>query len=218
MGEFTMKIMIVDDHPVVRKGIKSILESEDDINVTAEAESYDEALEKLGVDLPDLAIVDIELKGSENGVALIKSIKDKYPQVKTLVMSMDDGSLYAERSIRAGALGYIAKEEASERIVSAIHQVMSGELYLSSKLSKMIASSHIMGANDKGPDVTTLSNKEFEIFKLIGQGYKRSEISKKMSMNINTIESHRRKIREKLDIKNSADLSRMAVKWYVDSQ
>ncbi|HRX16322.1 MAG: response regulator transcription factor [Spirochaetes bacterium] len=213
-----MKIMIVDDHPVVRKGIKSILESEDDINVTAEAESYDEALEKLGVDLPDLAIVDIELKGSENGVALIKSIKDKYPQVKTLVMSMDDGSLYAERSIRAGALGYIAKEEASERIVSAIHQVMSGELYLSSKLSKMIASSHIMGANDKGPDVTTLSNKEFEIFKLIGQGYKRSEISKKMSMNINTIESHRRKIREKLDIKNSADLSRMAVKWYVDSQ
>jgi len=218
MGEFTMKIMIVDDHPVVRKGIKSILESEDDINVTAEAESYDEALEKLGVDLPDLAIVDIELKGSENGVALIKSIKDKYPQVKTLVMSMDDGSLYAERSIRAGALGYIAKEEASERIVSAIHQVMSGELYLSSKLSKMIASSHIMGANDKGPDVTTLSNKEFEIFKLIGQGYKRSEISKKMSMNINTIESHRRKIREKLDIKNSADLSPMAVKWYVDSQ
>ncbi|MDA3900800.1 MAG: response regulator transcription factor [Spirochaetes bacterium] len=211
-----MDIMIIDDHPVVRKGIRSILESEEDLHVTLEAESAAEAMEKISGKKPDLVIVDIELKGAENGVQLIKMIKTAYPEITSLVMSMDDGSLYAERAIRAGALGYVAKEEASEKIVSAIRQVMSGELYLSSKLSHIIASTHVMG--NSMLDVNRLSNKELEIFKLIGQGYKRSEISKQMSMNINTIESHRRKIREKFNIKNSSDLSRLAVKWYVESQ
>lgn len=209
-----MRVMIIDDHPVVRKGIRSILEAEGDITVGGEAEEAERGLELILELKPDIAIVDIELKGSENGLQLIKKIKSAASQVVSLVMSMDDGSLYAERSIKAGAKGYVAKEEASDNIVNAIRKVATGELYLSEKLMQRIASSKMTPHENFVVSVEILSNKEFEIFTLIGQGYKRSEISRKMNMNINTIESHRRKIREKFALSSSAELSRIAVKWY----
>ncbi len=215
-----MKIILIDDHPVVRKGMRSVLESECGFQVCGEAEDGNAALKLIREHRPDLAVIDIELKGNINGIELVKAIKERYPKTVTLVMSIDDGTLYAERSIRAGAKGYIAKEEASENILIAIQSVMNGKLYLSKEIANKIASKHIFSNNETNkPDKTEidiLSNRELEVFKLIGQGYKRNEIAKKLGMNINTLESHRRKIREKLNLENSSELSRMAVQWNVD--
>ncbi len=210
-----MRVMIVDDHPVVRKGIRSILETEQDIRVVAEAESAEEAIGLVERKNPDLALIDIELKGPVNGIELIAQIRQKMPQVKTLVISMDDGSLYAERAVRAGARGYVAKDEASEKIVSAIRTVMKGEIYISDRLSGLIAARHIAGTEDV---LSLLSNRELDIFKLIGQGHKRSEICRITGLNKNTVESHRRNIREKLSLQNSSDLTRMAVEWYAENK
>jgi DNA-binding NarL/FixJ family response regulator len=207
-----MKLVIIDDHPVVRRGIRSILESEDDMTVCGEAEDFEGALELITRTNPDLAIVDIELKGAKNGIQLIQKLRHSFDSLLSLVMSMDDGTLYARRALRAGARGYVAKEEASDTIVNAIRTVMSGEIYISEDLKSRIENSRT-SLGSETVDVSILSNREFEIFTLIGKGYKRSEISQETGLNINTIESHRRKIKEKLSLENSAELSRKAVEW-----
>ncbi len=210
-----MKILLVDDHPVVRKGIRSIFAGEASIEICGEAEDGNTALRLINSHHPDLVIVDIELKGAINGIELVRAVKERFPKIKTLVISMDDGTVYAERAIKAGARGYIAKEEASESILTAIHSVMQGNLYLSSEISNKIALKHIYGSapNEEFDYPSVLSNRELEIFKLIGKGYKRSEIARKLNLNINTIESHRRKIKEKLNLESSAELTKAAVQW-----
>lgn len=210
-----MKILIVDDHPVVRKGLRSILEESEGIKVCGEAEEGNVALKIIKEQKPDLAIIDIQLKGNINGIELVRAIKERYPRVNTLVMSVDDGSLYAERAIRAGARGYIAKEEAAGEILKAIDAICRGKMYLSSDVSNFIAGKYIVGA-PSSPElaVSNLSDRELEIFQLIGRGYKRNEIAKKLNINVNTIESHRRKIREKLNLKDSAELTKTAVEWH----
>jgi DNA-binding NarL/FixJ family response regulator len=209
-----MKILLVDDHPVVRKGIRSILEENSEFKICGEADEGNAAMKLVQDTSPDLIIVDIQLKGHINGLELVKAIKDRYPQTVSLVMSIDDGSTYAERAIRAGARGYVAKEEAPETIITAINTVMKGKMYLSPEISTVLASKHIFGSSDNiASPVEQLSNRELEIFKLIGKGYKRNEIAKELNININTIESHRRKIREKLNLSSSAELSKIAVQW-----
>jgi len=210
-----MKIVIVDDHPVVRKGLKTILE-ENGYNVCGEAEEGNIAVKVVADTEPDLAIVDIELKGSVNGIELISALKTRFSRLSILVMSMDDGTLYAERSIQAGAKGYVTKAEASDNIINAIETVMSGKLFLSRSISEKIAGKHILGSVDETEvNVSLLSPKEFEIFSLLGRGYKRNEISKQLNMNINTIESHRRNIRDKLNLKDSSEITKAAVQWVV---
>jgi DNA-binding NarL/FixJ family response regulator len=214
-----MKIVLVDDHPVVRKGLRSILEDNGSYSVCGEAEDGNEAIKLLNKHKPDLVIVDIELKGNINGIELVSAVCQRYPKIISLVMSIDDGTLYAERAIKAGAKGYIAKEEASENIITAIEAVMDGKIYLSNEISNKIAVKHIYGSyNNDGNngDIELLSNREFEIFELIGKGFKRSEIGKRLNLNINTIESHRRKIREKLNLSSSSELTRFAVCWHVE--
>ncbi len=209
-----MKILLVDDHPVVRKGMKNILEEHSGFEICGEADEGNSALKLINETEPDLAIVDIQIKGNINGIELVKAIKERHPKCKTLVMSMDDGTIYAERALKAGAMGYIAKDEASETIVSAIETIMGGKLYLSNKISTMIASKHIFGKTDKILfPMELLSNRELEIFQLLGKGFKRNEIAKKLNININTVESHRRKIREKLNIETSSELTKIAVQW-----
>ena len=202
-----MKIVLVDDHPVVRKGLKSILEEDAGYTVCGEAEDGDRAIRIISESEPDLAIVDIELKGGIDGIELVGAIKNRFPKVVVLVMSMDDGTLYAEKSIKAGARGYIAKAEAAENILAAIDSVMSNVLYLSASISNKIATKHIYGTScDDDVNIQRLSSREFEVFQLIGKGYKRNEIAKKMNLNINTIESHRRKIREKYSEPGNLDI------------
>lgn len=209
-----MKIVLVDDHPVVRKGLRSILEEDAGFTICGEAAEGNAAIRIISETLPDMAIVDVELKGNIDGVELVKAIRTRFPAVRILVMSMDDGTLYAEKSIRSGAGGYIAKAEAAENIITAIETVMDNRIYLSGSISGKIAAKHIYGLKDDGlSDISILSNREMEIFKLIGKGYKRIEIAKKLNININTIESHRRKIREKLLISSSSELLKIAVKY-----
>jgi len=209
-----MKIVLVDDHPVVRKGLKSILEENAGFSVCGEAEDANSAIKIISETEPDLAIIDIELKGDIDGIELVAAIKGRFPHIKMLVMSMDDGTLYAEKSIKAGAKGYIAKAEAAENILSAIESVMKNKIYLSSSISTKIATKHIYGSQDTEKlDIHLLSSRELEIFHLIGKGYKRNEISKRLNINVNTMESHRRKILEKLSIENSSELSKAAVKY-----
>ncbi len=210
-----MKIVIVDDHPVVRKGLKTILE-ENGYNICGEAEDGNTAVKTVADTEPDLVIVDIELKGNVNGIELITALKTRFSRLPILVMSMDDGTLYAERSIQAGAKGYVTKAEASDNIINALETVMSGKLFLSRSISEKIAGKHILGSVDESEiNVSLLSPKEFEIFSLLGKGYKRNEISKKLNMNINTIESHRRNIRDKLNFKDSSEITKAAVRWVV---
>jgi len=210
-----VKIVIVDDHPVVRKGLKTILE-ENEYIVCGEAEDGNTAVKVVADTEPDLAIVDIELKGGVNGIELISALKTRFSRLPILVMSMDDGTLYAERSIQAGAKGYVTKAEASDNIINAIETVMSGKLFLSRSISEKIAGKHILGSVDESEvNVSLLSPREFEIFSLLGKGYKRNEISKKLGMNINTIESHRRNIRDKLNLKDSSEITKAAVRWVV---
>jgi len=209
-----MKIVLVDDHPVVRKGLKSILEENAGFTICGEAEEGNSAVKVISETEPDLVIVDIELKGNIDGIELVGAIKVRFPHIKMLVMSMDDGTLYAEKSIKAGAKGYIAKAEAAENIVSAIEAVMDNKIYLSSSISNKIATKHIYGSKDNDKiDIHLLSGRELEIFQLIGKGYKRNEIAKKLNINVNTIESHRRKIREKLSIDSSSELTKIAVQY-----
>jgi len=216
MKEKNIKIIIVDDHPIVRKGIKSIIDCEDNITVCGEAEDANGAMSLVGELMPDLVIADITLKGNINGIDLVKAIKSRYPGIKTLTISMYDGALYAERAIRAGSRGYITKEEASENIIAAIHTVMKGELYLSSDISAKMVDILMHGSKDSGGvSISSLSDREFEVFQLIGNGYKRGNIAKKLNININTVESHRRKIKEKLGVNDSAELARLAVQWTI---
>jgi len=210
-----MNIIIVDDHPVVRKGLKTILE-ENGYTVCGEAEDGNSAVKIISDCEPDLAIVDIELKGNVNGIELISAIRSRFSNVSILVMSMDDGTLYAERSIQAGARGYVTKAEASDNIINAIETVMSGKLFLSRSISEKIAGKHILGSVDESEvNVSLLSPREFEIFRLLGMGYKRNEISKQLNMNINTIESHRRNIRDKFNLKDSSEITKAAVAWFI---
>ncbi len=213
-GELT--ILLIDDHPVVRKGMRSILEEIDGFTVCGEAGDGNGALRMIQDLSPNLAIVDINLKGNINGIELVKAVKERFPRTTTLVMSIDDGSLYAERAIRAGARGYISKDEASEMILTAIQTIRSGKIFLSNEISTIIASKHILGGGDCDHlPVERLSNRELEIFQLLGKGYKRKEISRKLNINTNTLESHRRKIREKLNIDSASELSKVAVQWQV---
>lgn len=209
-----MKIVLVDDHPVVRKGLKSILEEDAGFTVCGEAEDANTAIKVIAETEPELVIVDIELKGNIDGIELVAAIKARFPRIKMLVMSMDDGTLYAEKSIKAGAKGYIAKAEAAENIMSAIEAVMENKIYLSSSISNKIAAKHIYGSHDNRKlDIHLLSGRELEVFQLIGKGYKRNEIAKRLNINVNTMESHRRKIREKLFIENSSELTKIAVQY-----
>ncbi len=211
-----MKIVLVDDHPVVRKGLKSILEEDAGFTVCGEAEDSDRAIRIISDTEPDLVIVDVELKGGTDGIELVSAIKSRFPKTVILVMSMDDGTLYAEKSIKAGAKGYIAKGEAAENILSAIETVINNQLYLSASLSNKIATKNIYRkTGDDDLTIQSLRSRELEIFQLIGQGYRRNEIAKKLNLNINTIESHRRKIREKTGIATSAELAKAAVQWVI---
>ncbi len=209
------KILIVDDHPILRQGIKRVLEKENDLTICGEASSASEAMDLINSDKPDIAIIDITLSGNINGIELIRSVKERFPDVYSLVLSMHSESIYAERAIKAGARGYIMKEDASKNIISAVRTVLKDELYLSSELSKKLLDKFIHKTKDSSLSIETLSNREFEIYQLIGNGFSTKEIANKLSLSIYTIESHKKNIKEKLRVKDSSELTRNAIQWVI---
>ncbi|HNT68946.1 MAG TPA: response regulator transcription factor [Syntrophorhabdaceae bacterium] len=210
------RIFIVDDHPIVRKGLAQLINQEPDMVVCGEAENAQNALELLKKIRPDLAIVDISLQGID-GIELIKKIKDRDINLPILVVSMHDESLFAERALKVGAKGYIMKQEAIEKMMEAIRKVIKGEVYVSERVSATIVKKFIDGkAESSRSPMEVLSNRELEVFQLIGQGFGTRQIAGELNVSIKTVESYRANIKEKLNLRNAAELIRHAV-HYVDS-
>lgn len=213
------KILIVDDHPIFRKGLIHLINDEEDMYVSGEAEDVFSAVQEMKKNKPDMVIVDITLKDT-SGIELIKYIKDHYPEIPVLVISMHEETLYAERAIKAGALGYIMKQEMTENVACAIRQVMKGHLYLSERMNEKILATVFNKPKEKDsvaegildPSVF-LSDRELEIFALIGKGLKRKQIAEKLNLNVNTIGTYRERIKEKLNLETSAEMTALAIQW-----
>lgn len=211
------KIFIVDDHPVFRKGLAQLIDEEEDLRVTGEAESVARAIQLIQKSLPDLVIVDITLK-DKSGIDLIEYLKEHFPKLPILVISMHDESLYAERVLRAGALGYITKQEMTGNVVAALRQVIAGKRYVSSDMVDALLGKMMAGTSGTGQSpIEILSNRELEVFQLIGQGFKRGEIASLLHLSVKTIGTYRENIKKKMNLKTATELMKQAVTW-VQSQ
>ncbi len=211
------KVMIIDDHPVTRDGLATRIAMESDLEVCCEAADAPEALQMIVSNQPDLAIIDISLE-TGNGIELVKDIKARFPDVRMLVWSMYDESLYAERALQAGASGYVNKKNVRETIIEAIRTVLSGNVYLSPNYtSKMINRLERSSQIELKSPAETLSDRELEAFTLIGQGLKTAEIADRMKLTTNTIETYRSRIKEKLELKHAAELARVAAQWVLEN-
>jgi DNA-binding NarL/FixJ family response regulator len=205
------RVFIVDDHPIVRQGLAQLLEQEEDLTVCGEAPSAKAALESIEKTHPDIAIVDILLKDL-NGIELVKKIKAQWSDLLVLVMSMHDESLYAERALRAGARGYIMKEEATDKMLTAIRKVLQGDIYLSDEMVSRILH-RLADGKKEGSLLDRLSDRELEVFHLIGEGLGTRQIAERMNVSVKTIESYRAHIKDKLKLSASTEVVRQAVQW-----
>lgn len=210
------RVIIVDDHPLIRRGFVQLINAEQDLEVVGEAAGAAEALNVIEKEKPDLVMVDISLKDG-SGIELIKQIKIRNKHVKMLVSSMHDELLFAERVIRAGALGYIQKEEATEQVIKAIRQVLRGKMYLSERMSDRMLHSVVSGdgTSEQSP-IESLSNRELEVFELIGEGLTTRKIAQRLHLSVKTIETHRDNIKRKLSLDTNVELIRRAVQWNLE--
>jgi DNA-binding NarL/FixJ family response regulator len=207
------RIVLVEDHPLFRGMVAQMINKDEDMVVSGEADNLHDALEIIRSTKPDAAVVDITLKG-RNGLDLIKDIKAHGLDVPILVLSMHDELLYAERVIRAGARGYITKHEAAEKVMSAIRKVLAGGIYLSENMTsgilQQLASTKTV---QEGPAVSRLTDRELEVFQLIGKGITSREISEALNIGFTTVDTYRARIKEKLNLKNGAQLQHEAMHW-----
>jgi len=207
------QILLVDDHPVLRKGLVRLIDSKNEFVVCGEASTAVEAITLIRELEPDLVIVDIGLPGA-SGIELTKTIRAEFPQLAVLILSMREEALYATRALRAGATGYIVKQDAIDNIANALRETLNGRRYLSPVIAAQL--------QHNGPDtqshptddpVNRLTNREFEIFELIGQGHEVREISEALGVSPKTVETHRTNIKEKLKLKNARQVARLAMQW-----
>jgi DNA-binding NarL/FixJ family response regulator len=206
------RILIVDDHPIVRLGIRQMLAAERDLEVCGEAASADAAREFIERAAPDLAIVDLSLEQG-SGLSLIRRLRESVPALPVLVLSMHDEALFAERVLRAGARGYIMKREAITGLVGAIRQVLSGRIYVSEHMAQTVLER--LGQEGAAPDnpLATLTDRELEVFDLIGRGLNTAAIAEQLGVSIKTIETYRSNIKTKLNLKDATELIRFAATW-----
>jgi DNA-binding NarL/FixJ family response regulator len=204
-------VLIVDDHPLVRRGLAELIAEEKDLEVCGEAADAVEAMRLVDQHHPHVVVLDLSLKNS-NGFQLIETIKACDAGIRILVSSMHDESLFAERVLRAGGMGYINKQEPIEKVILAIRQILQGDVYLSPRMSNRLLQAAVGATLDRNP-IETLSNRELEVFQLIGHGLTTKQIAEKLDLSPKTIETHREKIKSKLNLANSIELSRHAVQW-----
>ena len=210
-NEDMKKILIVDDHPVFRQGIARLISDEPGLIVCGEAESTDEALQVIQNTQPDLVIVDLSLKNS-SGIDLIKAAKAQFgAQLKMLAISMHEETIMVERAIRSGARGYVTKREAADHLLTAINNVLEGKFYLSEATKERTLRSEFSASQDNA--MSALSDRELEIFQLIGEGLTATTIAKNMHLSVKTVEGYRKNIRTKLKLKDNMDLIRHAIQW-----
>jgi DNA-binding NarL/FixJ family response regulator len=206
------KVLLVDDHAVVRGGLTQLIRGEPDMDVCGEAGSAEEAIDAVNRLRPDLAIVDISMGGT-NGIELIKNIKALRPALSVLVLSMHDESHYAERALRAGASGYVMKREARERIMEAIRAVLSGSDYVSERMQKSIVHRYLHGGSKETSPIDRLSDRELEVLMLLGRGLSSKDIAERLHLSQKTVDSHRTHLKEKLNLAGAPELVKFAFEW-----
>lgn len=208
------RILVVDDHPMMRQGLAALINNEPDLVICCEAENAAEAMEAIAEKKPDMVLADITLP-DKSGLELIKDIQALHPGMRVLVISMHDESLYAERVLRAGGRGYIMKQEGGKRLMEGIRQVLAGQIYVSEKMSRRILeifSGQNVGSSGSSP-VEKLTDREFEVFEHIGAGKSTRDIAEKLHLSVKTVEVHRLHIKDKLALRTAPELIRYAVRW-----
>ena len=207
------QIFIVDDHAMFRDGLRQLIDREADLVVCGETADADEALEGISRAEPDLVIMDISLSG-KSGIDFIKAIKERYEDLPVLVVSMHDESLYAERALRTGAMGYVMKQEPSKTVKVAIRKVLAGNMHLSEKMASSVISKFMRGTDELPPSpLDKLSDRELEVFRLLGLAKSVRQIAEEMSVTIPTINSFRNRIKEKLQLNSSTEVTLHAIHW-----
>jgi DNA-binding NarL/FixJ family response regulator len=207
------RIAIVDDHPIVRQGLAQLINREPDLAVCGDAEDAVSALGLIEDKKPDLVVVDISLNGPD-GLDLLKEIRSRVPQLPVLILSMLDEAIYAERALRAGANGYIMKQEATEKVLTAIRGILAGEIYLSARMASRMLHRFIVDAapGNRSP-IAELTDRELEVFRLIGEGHGTRQIAEELHISVKTVESYQAHIKGKLALKNSRELLQSAIQW-----
>ena len=207
------RVMLVDDHPIVRQGLANLIDDEADLIVCAQVEGADDALAAIPEARPDVIVIDVSL-GDRSGLELVKDVRARWPEMPMLVLSMHDELLFAERALRAGAKGYVMKQEATEKVMEGIRKVLDGEMYVSERMAARLLTH---GGQDRGAPqenpLSRLSDRELEVFTMIGHGLGTREIAQRLILSIKTVEAHREHIKEKLNLKNGTELMRYAVQY-----
>jgi len=213
MNKQPSRVFLVDDHPLVREWLTNLIEQQDDLAVCGEAESVQQAIDGIDETSPDVAIVDLSLSGG-SGLDVVKNIRSSRPQTAIIVLSMHDERLYAERALRAGARGYIMKRESTSSIVAAIHEVLKGNIHVSAQMSATLDAKFVDGRSPPlQPPEELLSDRELEVFQLLGQGFETRRIAQVLGISIKTIQAYCARIKEKLVLANASELLREAVRW-----
>lgn len=210
--ESKVRVFVVDDHPIVLRGLHLLISQEQDIVVCGEADNGPAALQKILELKPDVAVVDLSLKGS-NGLELIKQLRQQLPRVKLLVFSMRAESIFAERALRAGANGYLTKEEGPEKAIEAIRTVMRGKRYLSRRMAEWLLENMAGARSSNESPIDSLSDRELEVLELLGQGLGSRDVADRLSVSIKTVESHRENIKTKLGLRGASELLAYAFNW-----
>jgi DNA-binding NarL/FixJ family response regulator len=208
------RVLLVDDHSVLRQGLGAMINEEPDLEVCGEADSVQGALRAAEEGRPDVALVDLSLRGGGDGLELIKEMRERHPEVLVLVLSMYDETVYAERALRAGARGYIMKVEAAEKVMTAIRQVLGGEVYVSPNVAANLLGRMAGGGRggaSAGPSIERLSDRELQVLRCIGRGMSGREIAEELFISVKTVEAHREHIKQKLDLSGSSELLRYAI-------
>jgi DNA-binding NarL/FixJ family response regulator len=211
------RVLLIDDHPVVRQGLGLLIDREADLMVCGEAEGSPAAFHAITTLRPDIVVLDISLSGPD-GLDILKEIRIRTASLPVLILSMHDESIYAERALRAGANGYIMKQEATEKVLVAIRRILQGDIYLSERLTSAMLNQFVHGnASIKSSPVVNLTDRELEIFRLIGEGHSTRQIADDLHLSVKTIESHQAHIKDKLALKNGRELVQHAIEWAVNA-
>jgi len=211
------KVFLVDDHPIVRQGLALFIDREPDLTVCGEADGANSALQAMRDALPDFVVLDISLDGPD-GLELLKTLRGKYPNLPVLVLSMHDESVYAERALRAGANGYIMKQEATDKVLTAIRHILGGDVYLSERLTKRMLQQFVNGSISPRDPLAKLSDRELEVYRLIGAGHGTRQIADELHVSTKTVESYQAHIKEKLALRNARELVQHAIEWSVNAK
>ena len=212
------RILVVDDHPIVRQGLALLINQEADLVVCGEAEEATGAMHVLASSRPDILIVDISLNGPD-GIDLLKNIRSIHPTLPVLILSMHDESIYAERALRAGANGYIMKQEATEKVLVALRRILGGEIYVSDRIANKMLKHYITGSGTlRNSSIADLSDRELEVFRLIGEGHGTRQIAEELHLSVKTVESYQAHIKEKLSLRSARELMQHAIQWSMNEK